>query len=353
MSKKRFFIKRVLIFYLLIFFLFPAPPLYSEKKEPLITFIAVGDIMMGRHIGKMMKKKGDIYPYMNFIAPFRKADIIFANLESVLGDKSDKVFFTKKPYSFIAPLKAADMLKKIGFNVLSMANNHAMDYGAPPIMKTRKALLERGIHPFGAGKDIDEAREAAIKTVKGVKFGFIGYSNGHSHLVYAAPKKAGASPYNLKNIKEDINALKSEVDVVVVSLHWGVEYEKFPGKNQIKVAHELIDTGADIILGHHPHVMQGVEFYKGRLIAYSLGNFLFDQKHKDTPRSFMLVMKFKGKKFHRAYVEPLDRFNAFYPKIARGKSGENILNELKSLSEPLNLNPLVLERLGFKIQKNN
>ena len=101
-------------------------------------------------------------------------------------------------------------------------------------------------------------------------------------------------------------------------------------------------------LGHHPHVMQGVEFYKGKLIAYSLGNFLFDQKHKDTPKSFMLVMKFKNKKLSRAYAKPLDRFNSFYPKIAGGKNGDKILKELRKLSEPLNSNQRLLDRFGFK-----
>ncbi|MDH3973781.1 MAG: CapA family protein [Deltaproteobacteria bacterium] len=323
-------------------------PLITEGHEPPVTFVAVGDIMMGRHIGKYMKKKGDLYPFMNFITPFRKADIVFANLESVLGDKSDKEFFPKKPYNFIAPLKTADTLKMLGFNVLSMANNHAMDYGPSPVTKTRNILIKRGISPFGAGKNLDEARTPAIKTVKNIKFGFLGYSNGHSHLVYASKKRAGAVPYRLKIMLEDINSLRSKVDILVVSLHWGVEYEKFPTKKQIKVAHQLIDAGADIILGHHPHVMQGIEFYKGKLIVYSLGNFLFDQKHKDTPRSFMLVMKFKNKKLARAYVEPLDRFNSFYPKIARGKRGEEILKELRRISEPLNSNPLLLDRIGLK-----
>lgn len=284
---------------------------------------------------------------MNFITPFKKADIIFGNLESVLGDKSDKLFFPGKPYNFIAPLKTADTLQWLGFNVLSMANNHTMDYGGSPITKTRKALIKRGISPFGAGKNLDEARKPAIRTVRDTKFGFLGYSIGHSPLVFASKKRAGAVPYNMKIMLDDIKSYRSKVDVLVISLHWGVEYEKEPSKNQIKVAHTLIDAGADVILGHHPHVMQGIEFYKGKLIAYSLGNFLFDQKHKDTPRSFMLVMKFKNKKLLRAYVEPLGRFNSFYPKIARGREGDNILKELRKISEPLNTNPRILDRLGL------
>lgn len=330
------------------YFLSLFSPLISEGYDSPVTFIAVGDIMMGRNVGKVMDKKSDLYPFMNFITPFRKADIIFGNLESVLGDKREKLFFPEKPHNFIAPFRTADTLKKLGFNVLSMANNHSMDYGESPLLKSRKLLLEKGFSVFGAGKDMKEAREAAIRIVNGTRFGFIGYSNGHSNRVYATEERAGTAPYQLEIILEDIKSLRSKVDVLVVSLHWGIEYEQFPTENQRKVAHQLIDAGADIILGHHPHVMQGIEIYNGKLIVYSLGNFLFDQKHKGTTKSFMLVMKFRNKKFLSAYVEPLNRFDSFYPKIAGGRDRQDILEELRKISEPLNSDPRLLERIGLK-----
>ncbi|MDT8318521.1 MAG: CapA family protein [bacterium] len=338
----------LILFVSLFIFLFICLPFASSKEDgQTITFIAVGDIMMGRHIGKVMKRRGDLYPFMNFTSPFKEADILFANLESTLGDENDKIYFPDKPYNFIAPLTVSKTLKYLGFNVLSLANNHAMDYGADSIVRTGKELAEKGISSFGAGRTLDEARRPSIITKKGVAFGFLGYSNGHSSGVYASGGKAGVVPTELKIIKEDIMKLKGKVDLIVVSLHWGIEYEKYPTMKQRELAHMIIDSGADMILGHHPHVMQGLELYKGKIIAYSLGNFLFDQRHKGTDESFMLKLKYRGDKLDEISLGPVDRFQSFYPRPATGEARRKIMKGLREISAPLNPDPSALQRLGL------
>ena len=303
--------------------------------------------MMGRHIGKVMKKRGHIYPFMNLVSPFKGAHIVFANLESIPGDSKDKIYFKEKLYNFIAPLSLTTTLKKVGFTVFNLSNNHAMDYGVNPISKTRRALAKDGIASFGAGKDLKEARAPSLINIKGVTFGFLGYSNGHSRRIYATEKRGGVVPYEMKLMKEDIKSLKEKAQVVVISLHWGIEYEHYPSEEQVEMARELIDAGADLILGHHPHVMQGIEIYKGKLIAYSMGNFLFDQKHGDTGNSFMLSLKFSGRHLKKVRVEPLDRFKSYFPRRASGARRGEILASLRKMSLPLNANPSVLPSMGL------
>ena len=346
--KKIFRKNRLILLGSLFIFLFICSSFaWSKENGQTITFIAVGDIMMGRQIGKVMKRRGDLYPFMNFTTSFKMADIVFANLESPLGDENDKIYFPDKPYNFIAPLAVSKTLKYLGFNVLSIANNHAMDYGADSIGRTRKELAEKGISSFGAGRTLDEARRPSIISKKGITFGFLGYSNGHSKRVYASKEKAGVVPTELQIIKEDIMRLKSKVDLLIVSLHWGIEYEKYPTEKQRELAHMIIDSGADMILGHHPHVMQGIELYKGKVIAYSLGNFLFDQRHKGTNESFILKLKYKGDKLGKISLDPIDRFQSYYPRPARGEAHQEIMKALREISGPLNSDPGALERLGL------
>lgn len=306
------------------------------KSGETVTFYAVGDVMLGRNIGKIMAQRGDIYPFMNTLIYFRNADIVLGNLESVLGEGNEKLYFSDKPHNFIAPLNFSKVLKRSGFSVFSIANNHVLDYGPSALKKTRLALSKEGIAHFGAGETLEAARIPAIVNTKGIRFGFLGYGNGHSTRVFATEKSAGAAPVKMKMIINDIRSLQGKVDFLFLSLHWGIEYERYPTMEQRKMARRLIDAGADMIVGHHPHVFQGIEIYRGKVIAYSLGNFLFDQKHKGTDKSIMLQCRFKTKKIHSAEVIPLDRYNSFFPKPAKGERREEILRKVRELSLPLN-----------------
>ncbi len=312
-----------------------------------IKLMAVGDVMLSRYIGKVIEAKGGKFPFERIKPTLKQGDVVFGNLESVLGDEDDKIRFPDKPYNFIAPITMARTLKDAGFTVLSLANNHAMDYGASALSKTQTALDAEGIKTFGAGADIEAARQSAVIIIKGVRFAFLGYGIGHSPDIYASAKRPGVAPLASREIVKDVKKAREKADVVIVSLHWGMEYNDTPDEKQRDTAHKIIDAGADIIIGHHPHVMQRIEVYKDKVIAYSLGNFLFDQKGKGTDRSIILVLDYDGKKFKSASVIPLDRFMSFYPRPAEGDAKKEILNDLKRISGPLNPDAGFLKKLNL------
>ena len=316
-----------------------------DRRE--VTFIAVGDIMLGRHIGKMIQGKGGGSPFERVLPVLRQGDIVFGNLESVMGANYVVPYFKDKPYNFIAPPAAAELLREAGFSVLNLANNHALDYGPEALEETRSLLNGKKIKFFGAGKDLDEARRPAELTAGGLRFGFLGYSVAHSSRVYATQHRAGIAPIQMEQIRRDIQALREKVDVLVISLHWGIEYEKMPTEQQRKAAHQIIDWGADMIIGHHPHVLQGVELYKGKVIAYSFGNFIFDQKHNGTDRGAMIVCKFRKNALYSAEIVPLGRHRTYFPMIADGEVKKQIVKEMKEISLSLNAGAPALSLVGL------
>ncbi len=319
----------------------------GPAPEQETTFMAVGDIMLGRHIAKVMKKSGADFPFLQIAPVIRTAHIAFGNLEAVIASDGDALAYPNKPYNFHAAKEAAPELRKAGFIVLSLANNHAMDYGAGPLAQTGRLLAAQGIVTFGSGTNLDAARSPAIVTKNGIRFGFLGYGTAHAKSVYATGKKAGIAPVRPDDIRNDIKALRDKVDVLIVSLHWGIEYEKRPTKQQRVLAHSIIDWGADLIVGHHPHVMQGIEIYKGKVIAYSLGNFIFDQKGKDTDWDVILICKFHIKGPYSVEIIPLDRFRTYFPKIANGESRLSILKEMRKRSLPINPQRQELDAIGL------
>ncbi len=301
-----------------------------------VTLYAVGDVMLGRHIARLMSARGNDSLFKEVSSTLQSGDLVFGNLEAIISTQDVPPSFPEKPYNFHAPADAAQALKKAGFHVLAVANNHAMDYGLAALSETKKLLAEKNIATFGAGASLADARRPAIVAKKGVRFGFLGYSIAHARSVYAGKNKAGIAPVRIEDILIDVQNLRKQVDVLVVSLHWGIEYEKKPEPKQREYGHRIVDAGADIIIGHHPHVMQGIELYRGRVIAYSLGNFIFDQKGKGTDRSFILACRFRNKALDSVELIPIDRFKTYFPRVATGSVKKDMLEELGRLSLPVN-----------------
>ncbi len=323
----------------------------AQTIDDNVTLYATGDIMVGRYIGKRMKSDGVNAPFEFIKGDLKKADIVFGNLESMIGvmkkDKKgvEEKSHYKKDYNFLAAPESAKALKDAGFTVVSIANNHSMDYGPKGITSTRKYLKEAGVSYFGAGKDLMEAREPVIIEKNGTKFAFLGYGVAHSNDVYAGAGRAGIAPFFRKYLKVDIKNAKLAADIVIVSIHWGVEYEAKPIKRQVKLAHDIIDYGADIILGHHPHVVQSLEFYKDKPIIYSMGNFLFDQKSGRTKGGMIYGFEFKGSELASIEAMPLGRVYTYYPKLAVGEVRTRQLKELKEISLYLNEDKAALDFL--------
>ncbi|MEK9134986.1 MAG: CapA family protein [Patescibacteria group bacterium] len=283
-----------------------------------LSIILTGDIMLNRRVDLMMKAKNDYtFPFQKIAEELKKADIIFGNLESPISDKGKK---TGSIYSFRADPNAIEGLTFAGFDVLSLANDHVFDYGKIALEDTFLRLKTAGINYVGAGFNEREAFSPIIKEIDGTKIGFLAHTDLGSVFWTATKYSSGLALINLEyfeNILQDIKKAKLQVDVLIISLHSGEEYIKEPGQPQIDFAKAAIDAGADIIVGHHPHVVQRNESYHGGYIFYSLGNFIFDQNlSAETTQGQIVKVLIEDKKIKQ--VIPIDiKINQFFqPEIA-------------------------------------
>ena len=257
------------------------------KKPTEIKLVFTGDIMLSRKIGTIMEKKSDYaFPFASTSELIRSADIAFANLESPISTRGVR---SGSIYSFRADPKSLAGLTKAGFDIVSVANNHIWDYGKQALLDTLTNLLQEGIVVIGAGKDYDEAHSPKVLNVGNTRFAFLAYTNLISPFLGGASSTPAVARFTDDILKTDIERAKKLADVVVVSFHWGDEYEIKHNKEQERVGKLAIDSGANLVIGHHPHVVQEVEAYRGGYIFYSLGNFIFDQNFsKDTGKGLLV-----------------------------------------------------------------
>lgn len=231
-------------------------------RDPTFTLAAVGDIMLGRYVETLMNERGDDYPFEKMDQFFRGVDVVFGNLEGPIDATHTQTPNNSLVFSF--ETSVADLLRAHGFTVVATANNHSLDQGAQGYEDTVQALARAGLGH--AGHPRESANEHVYTTtIHGQKLAMLGF--------LAFPSDTLPS-----NSLELVERVAAEPDTfVVVSIHWGTEYSLTAGEKQRALARALIDAGADVILGHHPHVVQNIEVYNNRFIFYSLGNFVFDQ----------------------------------------------------------------------------
>jgi poly-gamma-glutamate synthesis protein (capsule biosynthesis protein) len=251
----------------------------AAAAEPSVSLIAVGDIQLGRGVGEAMQKQDADYPFLKVAKILRSADIAFGNLECAISEKGRAI---PKRYSFKAAPASLAGVANAGFDILSLANNHSLDCGRSALPESLAALEKYSLPPVGIGNNAQEAAMPLIIEKHGLRIAFLARTMfAPEGVIYRedAPTVAMLEP---EELIADVKAARKQADLVVVSLHWGIEYTRQPQEEQRRLAHRLIDAGAGLILGHHPHTPQPVERYHRGLIAYSLGNFVFDAA---TPRA--------------------------------------------------------------------
>lgn len=229
----------------------------SKKTVSLLVF---GDLMLDRYVGQKIKEKGVEYPFTKVKNLFEGSDLVLVNLEGPFTDFPPRNLHPQNLIFTFDP-SLVPVLKKLGFNLFSLANNHTLNFGEEGLVQTKKYLKQNKIDYFG--DQVNREPLSLIKEVKGIKIAFVGWNS-----------LAGT---DLKRVTEEIKNLRQKADFVVVFVHWGNEYQKTFSKSQQKESHLFIEAGADVVFGSHPHVVQSVEEYRGKKIFYSLGNFLFDQ----------------------------------------------------------------------------
>ncbi len=290
--------------------------LRTANTPQKIELLFVGDIMLSREIGHSMQTRGNWnFPFERVAETLQSADLAFGNLE---GPMSTRGINLGSIYFFRADPRAIKGLQFAGFDVLSVANNHIWDYGKEAFEDTLLHLKEARITPVGGAENYAQAHKASIREVKGIKIGFLGYTNLLPKSLGEPQSKPTIAWFDPVIVKQDIAEAKRQADIVIVSIHWGNEYELSPTRGQEIVAHELIDSGALLVIGHHPHVVQKTESYHGGYIAYSLGNFVFDQNFsEDTGRGLMVRIILADTKVVKTEQLPLV-FNTFFqPSLAR------------------------------------
>ncbi|HPO14112.1 MAG TPA: CapA family protein [Candidatus Hydrogenedentes bacterium] len=263
----------------------PQPKIAADERQ--LAF--VGDIMLSRNVANTLLEKGRdfTYPFQAAAPYLQSAVIAFGNLECPISGRGDKM---KKKYTFNASPEAVEGLKYAGFDVLTLANNHILDFGPEALDDTKKYLTDAGIQ-FNGICDKDAPQEPVIMDAGGIKIGYLGYCDPNTPYAYAKEYLAfdvRPAKGDRPTLARDIAALKPKVDIVVVSMHWGIEYTQEVDAAQQELGHFIIDQGASIVAGHHPHVQQAPERYKDGLIMYSMGNFVFDQRSKPLTRQSRL-----------------------------------------------------------------
>ncbi|HAU30908.1 MAG TPA: hypothetical protein DCW46_01170 [Desulfotomaculum sp.] len=289
-----------------------------------LTIYAVGDIMLGEQdlcagfgIKSVIKNKGVDYLFKGVKDIFKGGDIVFGNLEAPISNETNKKGFEAD--FFRAGPNVIDGLKTANFNALSIANNHIMEHGEKAFCSTVHFLKENNITPVGI------SNETEILEVNGFKVAVLAYSFIEDFIDNSLYNKIASE----KKILEDVRNIKDSVDLTILFLHWGYEYVLFPSPKQVDIGRKLIDAGVDIVLGGHPHVLQGYEVYKGKPIVYSLGNFIFDHTYiKSTRKTIIAKIRVDQdtKKIDVEIIPVICDAKEYYPKISNKKDSEEILS---------------------------
>lgn len=276
----------------------------AQNPEPAFNrLLFAGDVMFARSVRRQILAAHDpALPFRKIAPLMAAADITFVNLESPFSDRGP---YYESGLIFHAAPDAIEGLNLAGVSIASTANNHSRDCGPHGVEFTIAWLRSHGIAPLGTGESELETHGGVVLVRKGIRFGFLGYTfdqqNGNWRDIdnrIAVTDQAA--------VCRDVCALRKRADVVIVSMHNGIEYLPKPTKAQIAFAHAAIDAGATLVIGHHPHVVQPEENYHGGLIFYSLGNFVFDQYQRQaTQQGEIVEICFLGERIFSTHVMPV------------------------------------------------
>ena len=314
-----------------------AYPLTAPGRRPPepTTMTVVGDIMLARGVTDPRDALRPLSPRL------RSADLTVGNLESTLSTEGEP---QQGSDSFGADPGVIGWLRLAGFDALSLANNHAGDYGDAALLTTARLLQESALEPFGAGKDLTAASRPVVLERHGTRFGFLGF-NAIGETPMAGPTTPGAlsvrmpprtgplQETDLRHVTDQVEKLDRKVDVVVVLPHWGTQYTHSPEPVQRTVARRLVDAGADLVVGGHPHWVQGLDVHNGVVVAHSLGNFVFDMDFMtETQQGVVLEATYWGDELKSLDLVPYRMDASFAPRLAGPEEAADILGDVWSTS---------------------
>jgi poly-gamma-glutamate synthesis protein (capsule biosynthesis protein) len=295
-----------------------------------ITVAAVGDLLFDSAPKRLIWAKGPKAPFSTTREYLHTADFTVGNLECPLSKRGRAV--AGKTFTFQGDPRATQGLTWAGFDVVGMGNNHARDYGATALSDTFKYLDAAQIAHAGAGKNRTAAWKPAIVTRGGARIAYLSFSQiGPSNFAATSSRSGTAYTMSRSAVDAAIRKAHKQADYVIVSFHWGVERDYTPTARQVADGRSAIRAGADLVLSHHPHVIQGVEFYRKGLIAYSLGNFVFSPG-SDAGRDSMILRLTLGPHGVRSVTARPVRITSGRPNPSKGAEARRILGIIKRTS---------------------
>ena len=306
-----------------------ALPLSAQAAGVVIQ--AAGDVMLGGRWEQQVARNGYFHAFERIAPELKKADITLVNLEAPLTSRGSE--FVDKKYRFRVRPQAVAALKKAGITTVTLANNHSMDFGKEGLLDTLQQLKKAGIGHVGAGKHLAAARRPVFYDIRGTRVAILGYSLTLPSEFWASENRAGTAPLMEKLVKEDIAAARTQAAIVLVTVHWGEEGTTRLREYQPRLARLMIDSGADAVIGHHPHILQGIEHYKRGIIFYSLGNFAFASKSRIADRTLLVRLSFDGDK-RTAELVPvniLHREVGFQPALLSGHKAAELIQRVRQL----------------------
>lgn len=304
----------------------------SIHAEPPSSVIAVGDIMLGGRATKTISEYGPDYPFDSVLPLLRTAPIVAGNLEGPFARIACK---QRRNFSYRVDPQLASSLTRAGINVVTLANNHLLDCGREGVLETLDALATARVSALGAGTNNVTAHAPVIRQAGRLRIGLLGYYwNRRTAATAEQPGSAMDAPAALE---ADIRELRKHVDRIVVVFHWGVPYEREPSPEDRAKAHFAVDCGADVVIGHHPHIVQPFEIYRGRPIFYSVGNFAFGSGNSRA-EGLLVAVRFEetntSVNVYPLYVKNRDPRLDYQPKVLTGKAAERVLSGLAKMSGP-------------------
>ena len=307
----------------------------SSKEN--VSIAVTGDTMFARNMPNVLSLDS---------SPFSGVSNVTSNVDLLLINFENAATYSGDALKGDVPLKCdpsyVPLAKGNNNTVASLANNHAFDYGITGMKDTISYLKEAGITPIGAGETEDEAHQAVVQDINGRKITILNYMDSNNFAEYSydvMPYANGSSPgysaYDSADAQKQI-AENNDSDLIIAYMHFGNEYSNSPNEDQVKIAHELIDYGADVVIGSHPHVTQGIEMYNGKPIFYSLGNFIFDQSNPATHIAYFVQIDLVGGT-GECTVYPIYVSN-YLPQYMDEESGNSLLNNLYPKTDELEVN---------------
>lgn len=316
-------------------------PSDAEPGE-IVTATIVGDIMLGRRVGDLLERRGDTTAVFRPLAKrLAASDITVGNLESTLSKAGPA---TQGGDSFGADGSVLKGLKLAGFDLLSLANNHVGDFGDAAFVDTLDKLESAGFRTVGGGVDLAQAAKPAIITVGDVRVGFVATdsigetpaarrSSPGTNRINAPPRTGPLDRRALDRVADSVREL--DADVVIAMTHWGTQYTNVPERSQRRIARALVDAGADVVVGGHPHWVQGWESIAEATVVHSLGNFVFDMDFmRETREGIFVEIVSRGGRVVAVRPVPYVIDGRFTPRPVAGSRANDIIDRIRQTSEP-------------------